>query len=344
MGETFGESGEIVVATIIFRGDALTPAGLAQMDALLDEIAAAPGVGELLAPARPIVAPSSLVGLTLRTDDFGSLSQTHIDAALSNPKLALALTEMTGTDADGSPVSIATVRLKDTGDDRVADAERKINGLAAGVEGPLRTSSLSPAIFEDEYRASGNRSGFRAALALALIAGLLLLFTRSVSDVLITLGGLVMSLVWVIGAEGWLGPNGLGLIDAPSALTAMAPVIIVSLTVDYAIQAISHYRERRLDGESAASAARNGLRQVSIPLALAAVTTMVGMLAALFSPVDLVGYFGIVAALGVGMSLIVMLTLIPAIRVIIDRRREARGTLPPRAPNLESPARRRDGG
>ena len=46
----------------------------------------------------------------------------------------------------------------------------------------------------------------------------------------------------------------------------------------------------------------------------------------------MIGDFGIVAGLGVGMSLIVMLTLIPAGRTIIDRRREARGTLKPPRP------------
>ena len=60
---------------------------------------------------------------------------------------------------------------------------------------------------------------------------------------------------------------------------------------------------------------------------LAAVTTIVSLLASLFSPIGIVGDFGIIAGLGVGMSLFVMLTLVPAGRTIIDRRREARGTL-----------------
>ncbi len=75
-----------------------------------------------------------------------------------------------------------------------------------------------------------------------------------------------------------------------------------------------------------------GLRSVTIPLLLAAVTTIVSLLASLFSPIEIVGDFGIIAGLGVGMSLIVMLTLIPAGRTIIDRRQEARGTLAPPRP------------
>ena len=142
----------------------------------------------------------------------------------------------------------------------------------------------------------------------------------------------VLKYVWVVGAEGWLGPNALGLIGPPSSLTAMVPVIIISLTVDYAIQAVSHYREQRTAGEPVVMEVRQGLRNVTVPLTLAAVMTIVSLLATLFSPIGVIGDFGIVAGLGVGMSLIVMLTLIPAGRTIIDRRRESRGTLKPARP------------
>ena len=71
---------------------------------------------------------------------------------------------------------------------------------------------------------------------------------------------------------------------------------------------------------------------VAAPLLLAAVTTIVSLLVNLFSPIGVLGDFGIVAGLGVGMSLIVMLTVIPAGRTIIDRRREARGVLKPARP------------
>ena len=136
----------------------------------------------------------------------------------------------------------------------------------------------------------------------------------------------------MIGAEGWLGPDALDLIGPPSSLTALVPIIIISLTVDYAIQAVSHYREQRADGLPVVEAVRAGLRSVTIPLVLAAVTTIVSLLANLFSPIAPVGDFGIVAGLGVGLSLIVMLTLLPAGRMIIDRRRESRGTLAPPRP------------
>ncbi len=331
--ELFGDFSEVSVVTLIFRGEALTPGGLTQMNAIIDDIVSEPNVGELLAPSDPIVAPALLIKAVLQVESFESTSQAEIDSVRNVPEIQGALAAMTGTDTDGTPVAIANIRLNDTGDERIQNAERRISELAVENEGPLRVSSLSPVVVEDEYK-EATESGMAPliGLALLLIVALLLLFTRAISDTLLTLTGLILSITWVVGAEGWLGPNGLGLIGPPSSLTTMAPVIIISLAVDYAIQGISHYREQRTAGEPVVEAVRNGLRNVTIPLTLAAVTTIVSLLATLFSPIGVIGDFGIVAGLGVGMSLIVMLTLIPAGRTIIDRRRESRGALAPSRP------------
>ena len=331
--DLFGDAGDVRVVTLLFRGEAMTPGGLGQMASLVEDIVSEPGVGELLTPTDPVVAPSAFVMLLLRVDDFDSVTQADIDNLAGPSQILGALYAMTGTDTDGTPVAVASIRMIDTGDERVVDAERRIDELASGDEGPLRVSSISYTVLEDESReATESGMGLLIGLALLLIAALILLFMRTISDLLLTLAGLVVSLIWIIGAEGWLGPNGLGLTGPPNSLTSMVPIIIIGLTVDYAIQAVSHYRERRLEGDPVLAAVRTGLRNVTVPLMLAAVTTMVSLLASLFSPVEIVGDFGIIAAMGVGLSLIVMLTLIPAGRTIIDRRREARGTLRPPRP------------
>ena len=331
--EFFGESGAGIVVTLLFRGDVITPAGLTQMSTLLDRVVNDPAVGELLAHDGPVVAPTFLVQALLQVDSFESVTREKVNAAPGPPEIRAALDSLTGVDTDGTPVGIAIVRLRDTGDERVADAQRRINALAAEEDGPLRVSAISPVIVEDEYkRATEEGMAPLIGLAFLLIAGILLLFLRTLSDLLLTLLGLLLALMATVGVEGWLGPNGLGLTGPPNSLTVLTPVIIIGLTVDYAIQIVSHYREQRLAGEPVVVAARVGLRNVTIPLILAAVTTIVSLLASLFSPIGIVGDFGINAGLGVGLSLIVMLTLLPAGRTIIDRRREARGRLSPPRP------------
>ena len=331
--DLFGDSGDVRVVTLLFRGESMTPGGLGQMASLVEDIVSDPGVRELLTPTGPVIAPSALVMALLQVNDFETVTQAEIDNLRGPPELLAALDAMTGTDSDGTQVAVASVRLRDTGDERVVEAERRIDELALGDEGPLRVNSISYTVIEDESR-EATETGMAPLIGLAflLIAALILLFMRAVSDLLLTLAGLMISLIWIMGAEGWLGPNGLGLTGPPNSLTAMVPIIVIGLTVDYAIQAVSHYREQRAAGERVVEAVQIGLRNVIVPLLLAAVTTIVSLLVGLFSPVEIVGDFGIIAGMGVGMSLIVMLTLIPAGRTIIDRRREARGTLRPPRP------------
>ena len=326
--ESFGESGEVRVVTLLFRGDALTPDGLSQMSALLGQIAGDPQVSGVLSPVDQIFGPSMLVQAMLQVPNFDSVSQAQIDGVLGAPQISSLLDATTGVDEDGTKIAIASVQLQNTGDDAVKDIERRINDLAIASEGPLAVSSVSFAVIEDEY-IEGTETGVAPliGLALLLIALLILLFMRTISDLVLTLVGLFVSIIWITGAEGWLGPNGLGIVGAPNPLSSMVPIIIIGLTVDYAIQAVSHYREQRVAGEPVETAVRVGLRNVTLPLVLAAVTTIVSLLAGLFSPIDMVGDFGIIGGFGVGLALIVMLTLLPAGRTILDRRREALGKL-----------------
>ena len=244
--ELFGDSGDVRVVTLIFRGEALTPGGLSQMDGLVNTILAREDIPGLLAPGNAVLAPSLLIRDALQADSFESVTQAEIDAVLGVPELQPAFAAMTGLDDDGTTVAIATIRLSASDEDAVQEAEREINELAGEAEGPLTVSSVSPTVVEDEYK-EATESGMipLIGLALLLIAALLLVFLRTLSDLLLTLAGLLMALIWVTGAEGWLGPDALGWIGPPSSLTAMVPIIVISLTVDYAIQGVSHYREQR---------------------------------------------------------------------------------------------------
>ena len=166
IGTLFGDSGEVSVATLIFRGNALTPEGLSQMNAITGRIAGDAGIRELLVPANPIVSPGLLVQAGLQVASLDAVSQAEIDAVRNVPQLQGALDAMTGTDEDGTSVAIATVSLINTGDERVKDAERRISELAAAESGPLSVSSLSPAIVEDEYR-EATETGMAPLIGLA---------------------------------------------------------------------------------------------------------------------------------------------------------------------------------
>ncbi len=88
--EHFGDSGEDSVVTLLFRGEALTPGGLSQIDALIDEIVREPGVGELLAPSNAV---ATILVKTELTESRTLLNLHNLTAAfddeLRRPKPAV---------------------------------------------------------------------------------------------------------------------------------------------------------------------------------------------------------------------------------------------------------------
>ena len=115
----FGDSGEANVVTLLFRGEALTPPGLAQMDALINEIVTDQSVLELLTATDSVISPSLLIRVLLGVEGFESVTQKDIDTVRGPPEILNALDAITGTDTDGTPVAVATIRLHDTGDERI---------------------------------------------------------------------------------------------------------------------------------------------------------------------------------------------------------------------------------
>ena len=338
--ERFGESAESASVTLLFRGEALTPEGLAQIDRVIERVTADQRVADVLA-GDAVVAPTEPLAAALGVEGFEGVTQAEVDAALDRIRREAGLAEqralldsLTGTDEDGTPVAIATIRLRDPGDmETLVEAELAIHEVTEAVEGPLEARSVSEATIDEEGdRATGSTMLRLMGVALLVIAALTFLFMRSPSDLVLTLAGLLVTIVWITGAQGWLGPNALGWIGPPNILTTMVPIMLIGLAVDYAIQTVALYRERRIEGEPVGRAVRQGLRTVTIPLALAAGTTVVSFLTNLASPIPANGDFGVTAGLGVALGLIVMLTLVPAGRALLDRRREAKGSLPAARP------------
>ena len=341
----FSDSASVTLVTLLFRGEAFTPAGLAQMDRVIERVLTDPEVADNLAPKDSVVSPSQLIAATLQVTGFDGVTQAQIDGALnairSTPEFAQvrsALDSLTGTDADGTPISVARIRLIEIDSEgTVGDAELRIHELVNQETGPLSVRSLSQTLIDNVQKEAIGPGVLRLlVLVLVVIAAITLLFMRVISDLLLTLGGLAMALVWTTGAQGWLGPNGLGLIGPPSLLASIVPLIVIGLAVDYSIQTVALYREQTNSGELGVNAVRNGLRNVIVPLSLAAVTTIISFFTTLLSPFPAIAEFGVVTGLGVGMSLIAMLTLIPAVRIIIDQRRIKKGTFAPARPISEA--------
>ena len=149
---------------------------------------------------------------------------------------------------------------------------------------------------------------------------------RTTTDMTLTLLTIVMAIAWMQGL-GYLLMRA-GVIDAFSAPTQIVPILLIGLGVDYAIHITSRYREHAGRGKKVADAVTASVTTVGIALALATVTTVVGFLTNLFNPIPALKDFGILAAVGIVVAFVLMLTFLPAVRTLLDRRAERKGTLP----------------
>jgi predicted RND superfamily exporter protein len=332
LSESFPDSAGLTNVTILHRGDVLTPDGLAHIDDVTTAVVADPAVAQRLALTDAVASISAIYRQALQVTDLSTVTQEQIDsvtASLENdPELAEVFSSLVG-EADGAGLAISSVKLRELGDaDGLAGTERTIADLVTTVNGPLDVSSLSSTTIDDESAESSSSSMTTLlAIAAAVIVLLLFVFFRTASDVALSVAGLGMVIVGTLGFQGIMGPDGLDLIGSPNRITTMVPIILTGLVVDYAIQTVARYRELRIAGLGVTEAARVGLRGVMLPLGLAAGTTVISFLTNVASPIPATRDFGVVAGFGVFYGLVVMLTLVPAARRILDSRRDARGTL-----------------
>lgn len=150
---------------------------------------------------------------------------------------------------------------------------------------------------------------------------------RTVADVAATIAVIMLAILWVQGFAGILGPQGLGWIDALAEPAQLLPVLLVGLGVDYGIHMTSRYRAQ-VGEESVPEAIGTATKTVGVALVLATVTTAVGFLTNITAPVPALRDFGILAAVGIVAAFVLMLTAFPSLRLLLDRRAEAKGTLP----------------
>lgn len=160
-------------------------------------------------------------------------------------------------------------------------------------------------------------------LSFLLIVVILAFIYRSISDVLLGIAGLMLSITWMYGLGVLLGPDYLGWVGAFTQISIVVPVLIVGLGIDYAVHLTSRYREERGAGAAPDAAARTAVLTVGAALVLATITTLIGFLTNIASPLPPIGDFGVFAALGVLSAFVVMGLLVPAARNLLDRRRHA---------------------
>ena len=347
--ESFPAAADLRVIQILAKGDVLTAEGLRAINDLQVAIGGDPDLAPFLV-AEPLYGYVQLIelaaadaGLSLATitDEQVALGLAQLARDPQRAELHDLLERFIARDRNGEPTAgLSLVILDDVGDALGQErAQLRAHEIAESADaGPLDTSIITLAQSDAEAKEARDRNLIVVTLiALAVIVVLLAAFYRTQSDVHIAMAGLGMTILWTLGAQAWLSPGGAGVVDPDNILLTLVPVLLISLSVDYALQITGRYREAlrsRPDSGAEASgrAMAQSVRRCGVPVLLAAGTTAVSLLANLTSKFDPIAEFGIIASIGVVSGWIVMTSLVPAARLVLDQRRAAKGRAPATQP------------
>ncbi|MBN2625599.1 MAG: MMPL family transporter, partial [Spirochaetales bacterium] len=160
-------------------------------------------------------------------------------------------------------------------------------------------------------------------VAVVLFLCLFLSFRR-ISSALLPLITVMIATVWTVGTMALSGATF-------TIISSCLPVLIIAVGSAYGIHVINHYyHSRRELGEGdVKETIRHSLKDVFLPIMLAGVTTLIGFLSILTSPILPMKAFGVFAGVGTVYSLILSFFLIPVLLEFAEKRRRKDADAPP---------------
>lgn len=247
-----------------------------------------------------------------RENPIGELATTLLPAS----------TEPGSTDIDQRLIIIR--QSAESGDDRRTGA----TGNTQPVESQLAIQQVVESHGDDataEYAVFGNgivtdeidraivdSLRFVGPLAFALVLVSLWIAYRDPLEVTLGVVGIAVVLIWTLGFMGWTG-------IAFNQLFVAIPALLIGLSIDYAIHVFMRHRERRTAGSTSVRPAMAvALAGVGAALVWVTVTTAIGFLSNLVSPIGPLREFGLVSTVGIVAALFVFGALMPSVKVELE--------------------------
>src|SRR5688572_535462 len=184
----------------------------------------------------------------------------------------------------------------------VRDMVRELNLAPEGVT--VRLTGQVP-LNDEEFGTVAEGMGWALFLSIVLVLGLLFAALRSVKLIVACFVTLIVGLIWTFGFTT-LAIGSLNLVSIAFA------VMFIGLSIDFGIQFGVRYGQERFIADDGTSLPRTG-RFMARPLTLAAIAIAAGFLS--FLPTDYKGVseLGLIAAAGMAITLLLNVTLLPAL-------------------------------
>lgn len=147
---------------------------------------------------------------------------------------------------------------------------------------------------------------------LLLIFISLFLSFRTLRGVFLPILSVLISTIWTLGI--------MSVLKIPlTVISNIIPVILIAVGSAYSIHVISKFNEESDVDEDKLNHSKRALKEIGIPVILAAVTTTAGFMAFVFgSYLSMIQEFGIFAGLGVLFSLLISITFVPSVLSLLS--------------------------
>lgn len=205
---------------------------------------------------------------------------------------------------DGDDATLETVqeRVKETAETGHGDIQ--VFGSA------IQQAGFDRAIFES--------LSLIVPLVTVLILGFLVIAYRDPIDLTLALISLVFAIVWTFGFMGYVGIRF-------NLMMVAVPVLLLGVGIDFGIHAVNRYREERVDGVGLTESMSIANHQLLVAFFIVSVTNVIGFSANVTSALEPVREFGVVVAVGMVFTLFVFGVFLPALKLVVDHRRDALG-------------------
>ncbi len=196
-------------------------------------------------------------------------------------------------------------------------------GDVAAVAGTLRDRAVAlwgqekiqfagfPMLMEYLMRIIWRDMSVLSFLVASVILLVLYLSFRSVRGVVLPLLTVALATLFSFGSMAASG-------NPITLISSILPVILFSTGTAYTIHLLNAVKP--LHGQSPWGAIDRAVSKVGVAILLSGVTTLVGFLSLLSSPLSLFGDFGLYAAVGVGFALLISLTVTPVVLSFLKHR------------------------
>ncbi|MDO9576333.1 MAG: MMPL family transporter [Candidatus Cloacimonadales bacterium] len=134
---------------------------------------------------------------------------------------------------------------------------------------------------------------------------------RSFRGVILPLLSVAFSTIWTLGV--------MSLLNIPlTVISNIIPVILMAVGSAYSIHVINKFNESVVSNENRIEQSKKALGEISIPVLLASITTVVGFAAFVFGAyLDMIRDFGLFSGLGIFFAFVISITFVPSILSII---------------------------